>query len=190
MPWKKVLNEGHIGIDFPSFSHSHETGLQPSEFTNNSAGDSFDYSGTEYALANLITGMAGYTLNDNGMGYIPGRVISLFTGTQWQYANNLPTHANKVLGIYLGNDPDANQIKILTEGYIALPSSIVDPSVEDAMTGGKVIYLSPENGLISSIPNPSASRILRQLGYCLKYTAGVGGVFYFKPESVYIQTRP
>tara|TARA_B100000131_G_scaffold86110_1_gene83044 strand:- start:4235 stop:4789 length:555 start_codon:yes stop_codon:yes gene_type:complete len=183
MSWKKILNSDHIGIDFPSFSHSHTFGLTPQEFEGNP--DSLIYNGAEYALGNLFSGTANFTLDEA----TETRGLVIAQGPAgWTYANNLEADAKKTLGIYVGNDPDIDHIKILTEGYIALPSSHVDVADETTMAPGKQIYLSTD-GTIQHSPSVAVNRVIRSLGHCISYIQGVGGIFHFKPESVWVTLK-
>ena len=187
MSWKKILNEDHIGDIIPGYNQSQKFGMQPSEFEGGD-GSTFQYTGQEYALAKIITGAATFSIP---AAYDSGTIVYM-TGNSndWEPAEDSSDHAKKPLAIYLENDPDQDHVSLLTEGYIALPDSAVYDSHEESMAKGKTIYLSNDPGKITHVPTVAANRIIRQIGYCMSYTTGVGGIFYFRPDSVWVQIRP
>jgi hypothetical protein len=161
--------------------------MQPSEFEGGN-GTTFQYTGEEYSLAKLLTGDAEFSIPS---AYNSGSVLYMTgIGTDWELAEDTTAHAKKPLAIYRGNDPDTDHVSLLTEGYIVLPYTSVDSTHEPTMEKSKTIYLSNDPGKITHVPTISANRVIRQLGYCLSYIVGVGGIFYFRPDSVWVQIRP
>ena len=182
MAWKKILTENDIGDEIPGHGHSHEIGLQPEDFNVGPLG--FQYDGTEYSRATVITPLALQNADEAMSG---GEILTLTDETTWSKARAMTVGgaASSLLGVYVG--ADGPYVKMVLEGFVALPSSSIDPVNETSIQGGELMYLSSVAGTITSVPSVSAGRIVRTIGYCITYTQGTGGIFWFKPENLWLE---
>lgn len=183
MAWKKILTENDIGNGIPNLGHSHEIGLQPEDF--NGSPVSLSYDGSEYARATVITEDALFATDEQDL--VGGEILALTDGTLWSKTNAVTagSTATKLLGVYVGTD--GAYVKTVLEGFVALPETSIDPSTVGSLEPGDLMYLSETQGTITQTPSQITGRAVRTVGYCLTYYPGTGGIFWFKPENLWLE---